>query len=148
MTIKYETSMGKDLFTILKEGGYLVYGGAFTGKKVQFELGIEIPNVGTKTTFDNLALVELSAIGYVRNELLKQGMYLKKDGDDYRILLPSQNAEQVRNFLNSADRKLLRALKLSKNNPDRTPEHDVVEARLHMRRDSIREDMRQAAAMT
>ena len=147
LNLKYRPQMGKDLFGFLLGEGHLVYGGAFPAESVHRELDIVIPEVGTKAMFAALALIELAAVGYVKEQLLKQGMYLKKDGESYRILLASENADQIRNYQASADRKLLRALKLSKNSPDRTVEHDKKEVRLVMQRASIREDMRQAAHM-
>ena len=146
--LKYETQMGKDLFSLLRDEGYFSYGSIIPITLIHRQLGIQVPEMGTKTMFDNLVLVELAAIGYVRDQLLNHGMYLKKAGQDYRILLASQNAEQVRNLMSGADRKLHRALKLSKNSSDRKAEQDTVEARLHMKRESVRENMRQAQSMT
>ena len=160
LNLKYHAEMGKDLFSMLKDRGHLVYGGAFSGELVQEKLGINIPETEARVLLSNttlaeikdmlanLTLIELAAIGYIKDELLKQGMALVSRGGDYRILLPSENAKQIRNYQSSASRKLLRALKLIKNSPDKTVEHDKKEVRLVMQRASIREDMRQAEHMT
>lgn len=127
---------GKDLFAELEKIGLIEYGAVIPSHFVREILGIKYPEVGTKKQFDNLALIELSAIDYVRNVLLGRGMYLSQNNGDYRILLPSENAKQVELYISSADKKLNRALKLTRNTPktDMMMPHTQTEARIMMKK--------------
>jgi len=71
--------------------------------------------------------------------MLGEGKYLKQDKLVYRVLLPSENASQIRAYEQSANRKLQRAHTLSKNTPTQyKTTHDNSEIRLLMKRNSIR----------
>ena len=95
--------------------------------------------MGTRAQFDAISLLELAAIDYCRNHLLDGGKYLAGTDAGYRILLPSENQRQVELYMASADKKLSRALKLSKNSPALADiKHDQVEARIHMKRQHTR----------
>ena len=130
----------RDLFDVLNHEGLLEYGTVIKGEKVRELLGLIRPETGSYREFKEVELVELAAMDYVRNTLLGQGKYLKGCGDDYRILLPSENARQVDLYMSAADKKLRRAIKLSKNSPkEQGAIPDQSQARAMMKRESIRE---------
>jgi len=129
----------KDFYANLNEMNLLDYGAIIPTSTVHELLSIEMPASAPKRVYDQLALFELAAIDYVRNILLSQGKYLTGTSTGYRVLLPSENAEQVELYMEAADRKLSRALKLSRNTPQeakRMP--DQTEARILMKRSGIR----------
>jgi len=125
----------RDLFQALKDQGLLEYGSVIETSFIHEVLGIEVPTMAPKATYDQLALQELAAIDYVRNILIGQGKYLTSTPAGYRILLPSENAAQVELYIHSADKKLNRALKLSRNTPQQAANHnpDQTEARILMK---------------
>lgn len=128
---------GKELLTTLEQMGMIEYGSVIPADMVRKILGIEYPQVATKIEFDRLSLSELSGVDYVRNVLLGRGMYLSQSNGNYRILLPSENAKQVELYIGSADKKLNRALKLTRNTPqtDMPSHHDrQLEARIVMKK--------------
>jgi hypothetical protein len=129
----------KELYQMLDSMDLIEYGSVIEGQIIRKFLGIEYPAVASKKEFDQLSLAELAAIDYVRNILLGQGMYLSQQNGDYRILLPSENVRQVELYISSADKKLNRALKLSRNSP-RSPNkpNDQTEARILMKKDGMR----------
>ena len=101
----------------LNKMGLLDYGQSFSREYFRELCGIVMPETGTAKDFENVALAELSAIGAIRDALLNQGKYLKKDGEAYRVLLPSENALQVQFMNQAAKRKINRARKLERNTP-------------------------------
>lgn len=139
MLEKSSKEQAKCLLEHLRSRGLDEYGSVILSSEVREVLGIEIPEVGTKRMFDAVALAEMSAIDYVRNILLDEGKYIQRNEGDYRILLPSENARQIENYMSNADKKLKRAQRLSKNTPRTDVRgHDNTAARLHMKRESIR----------
>lgn len=132
--------MSKELLQELKSRGLLDYGSHIPGEVVRDFLGIEYPEVGTKKEFDEIALLELSAIDYVRGVILNEGKYITSQNGDYRVLLPSENKQQIERYMASADRKLRRAGKLSRNTPLSKYERktDDTQARIMLKRESIR----------
>lgn len=132
--IEQATSKRESMRGLLEEltaRGLTEYGSIIDGKLVQSLLGIEVPDVASKATFARLAMIELAAIDYCRNTLIGQGKYLQSTPFGYRVLLPSENRMQIDSYMGSADRKLARALKLSRNTPgmvDTKP--DQTEARI------------------
>ena len=131
--------MSKALYDELKARDLLDYGCVINGDVVREILGIAYPEVGTKKDFDEVALAELGAVDYVRNILLGEGKYLASQQGDYRVLLPSENKRQVDIYMNQADRKLRRALKLSRSMLQvDSRSQDNTTARLVMKRESIR----------
>ena len=129
----------KEFYSALQDMGMLEYGAVIPTPTVHELLEIEMTASAPKAVYDRLALFELAAIDYVRNMLLGQGKYLTGTSTGYRVLLPSENALQVDNYMEQADRKLSRALKLSRNTPQeakRMP--DQTEARILMKRSGIR----------
>lgn len=130
----------KNLLEWFRENNRDAHGSTVSGIDVRAVLNLRMPELGTKSEFDSIALKELSAIDYVRNVLLDEGKYLKQDGDGYRILLPSENAVQINNFMLSANRKLRRAHRLSKSSqvePSKTSMN--TEARMAVQRQAIME---------
>lgn len=125
----------RGLLAGLQERGLTEYGSDIPAELVHEILAIEVPDMAPKAVFDRLAMIELAAIDYCRNVLIGQGKYLMGTRSGYRVLLPSENKSQIDSYMGSADRKLSRALKLSRNTPgqiDATP--DQTEARILMKR--------------
>ena len=141
--------MSKPLYEALKARGLLEFGSVIMADTVREILGIEYPEFGTKKEFDELTLIELGAIDYVRNLLLNEGKYLAGHQGDYRILLPSENKRQVEAYMAQADRKMNRALKLSSNTPatdDAYSPHADIDVRIAMKRTSARRGIDRPAA--
>jgi hypothetical protein len=128
----------RDLLDHLIHNGLTEYGAVIPKEEIYDFLGIEVPKLGTLTQFNQIALLELAAIDYCRSVLLNEGKYITQDGGVYRILLPHENARQVEIYISSADRKLTRALKLSRNTP-RQASGDVsqTQARIMMRQHGL-----------
>lgn len=129
----------KEFYSTLNEMKLLEYGSVIETSLVHELLNIDMPTSAPKRVYDQLALMELAAIDYVRNMLLGQGKYISGTTGGYRILLPSENASQIDLYMESADRKLSRALKLSRNTPqDAKRGADQTEARIMMKRHGLR----------
>lgn len=128
----------RDVFDALHEQGLLEFGAVIERAIVHELLGLEVPEVATKAVFDRIAMVELQTMDYCRNILLGHGKYLCGVPSGYRVLLPSENKAQVDAYMESADRKLERALKLSRNSPKASHLPDQTEARIMMRRKGYR----------
>jgi hypothetical protein len=123
----------KSLYESLSSLGLFEYGSDIPREAVHEILQIEMPAQATKEEFDQLALIELSAIDYCRNILLGHGKYLAGTRSGYRVLLPSENKAQIDSYILSADKKLNRALKLSRSSPAGTIEPSQLEARVHFK---------------
>ena len=130
--------MMRCLMNGLVELGLTDYGSDIPTELVHEMLEIEMPDVASKATFDRIAITELAAIDYCRSTLIGQGKYLQGTKSGYRVLLPSENRAQVDSYMGSADRKLSRALKLSRNTPVDTATHDQIEARIMMKQSGAR----------
>lgn len=134
-----EVDTKRCLFSELEKRGLFEYGSVIPTTLVRELLGIKYPEVASKAVFDTLSMLELSAIDYCRNILLGHGKYLTGTKHGYRVLLPSENRAQVDAYVSSADRKLSRALKLSRNTPKEADNKaDQTEVRLLMKRDGMR----------
>lgn len=134
----------RDLLTELGARGLLEYGSVIDTTTVHNILGIVMPMVASKAEFDRIAMQELAAIDYCRNVLLGQGKYLMGTNTGYRILLPSENKSQIDAYMSSADRKLSRALKLSRNSPSEADtQPDQTAARILMKRSGMRHQVSQ-----
>lgn len=133
-------SPGKCLMAYMTDNHLTDYGQVILAADVRAVLGLTIPKLGTQKQFRDLALAELTAVDYCRNVLLGKGKYLTQSGGDYRILLPSENARQVETYVNQADRKLKRALKLSKSSQQAATNQqpDNTNVRIMMKREAIR----------
>jgi len=141
--------MSKELLEELINEGLIEFGSVIPAKRIQEIMGLVPPPdvVLRKMRFDELrkvvnglALAELTVVDYIRNVLLGRGMYLTNEKGDYRILLPSENKRQVELYMASADRKLARALKLSRNSPrdDSGANMNELSVRAMMKRENIR----------
>lgn len=140
--------MSKELYQAIIDNGMAEYGTHIPAEFVRNTIGLKMPDVATKQEFDKIALLELAAIDYVRNIMLNQGKYIKGENGGYRILLPSENAQQVENYMSSADQKLRRAIKLAKNTPKEFVSDKCNNAtRAHMKRESIARERRIAKLM-
>ena len=111
------SKQGRDLLDYMRSTGLDEYGSVISVDDVRSILGLEFPAVATQGEFNRLQLEELGAVDYVRNALLNEGKYIKSNGGAYRVLLPSENHEQVMLYMSSAEKKLKRAIKLEKNTP-------------------------------
>ena len=138
----YSVKVGKDLYQKLQAEGLLEYGSVVPGKFVMDTLELAYPKTGTRQSFKEIDLFLLSSIDYVRNVLLGKGRYFASSGGDYRVLLPSDNVKQCERYMSSANKKLSRAIKLSRNTPGGNTKSEInsVHVRAVMRRDSIQND--------
>lgn len=137
----------RGLLAGLEERNLLEFGSDIPTELVHQLLDIEMPRYAAKEVYDRLAMIELAAIDYCRNILLGQGKYLSGTRTGYRILLPSENKGQIDAYMSSADRKLSRALKLSRNSIADTVVHDQTEARIMLKRSGFRRGGGEASAM-
>jgi hypothetical protein len=139
MPDELKISAGRCLLDFMRTRHLDEYGSVILASEVRHVIGVETPEIGTRRQFETAALTELQAVGYVRNALLGEGKYLAQVDGDYRILLPSENARQIENYMSHADNKLRRAQRLSKNTPriDAAP-NDNIAARLHLKREAIK----------
>jgi len=129
----------RGLLAGLEERGLLEYGSVIETSIVHELLEIDMPKYAEKAVYDRLAMIELAAIDYCRNVLLGRGKYLAGTSSGYRVLLPSENKVQIDSYMGSADRKLSRALKLSRNSPRSADvQPDQTETRIHMKRSGLR----------
>jgi len=128
----------RDVYDTLDRAGLFDFGAVIPRGMVYDLLGLDVPEVASKAVFDRIAMLELQAMDYCRNILLGHGKYLCGVPSGYRVLLPSENKAQVDAYMESADRKLERALKLSRNSPKASHLPDQTEARIMMRRKGYR----------
>ncbi len=128
----------RDVYDTLDRAGLFDFGAVIPRGMVYDLLGLDVPEVASKAVFDRIAMLELQAMDYCRNMLLGHGKYLAGTPSGYRVLLPSENKAQVDAYMESADRKLERALKLSRNSPKASHLPDQTEARIMMRRKGYR----------
>lgn len=128
----------RDVYDALDQAGLFDFGAVIPRAMVYDLLGLDVPEVASKAVFDRIAMLELQAMDYCRNMLLGHGKYLAGTPSGYRVLLPSENKAQVDAYMESADRKLERALKLSRNSPKASHLPDQTEARIMMRRKGYR----------
>ena len=138
----------RDLYDELDRNGMFDFGAVIPRCLVYDLMGLTVPEVAARAVFDRISMLELQAMDYCRNMLLGHGKYLAGTPTGYRVLLPSENKAQVDAYMESADRKLERALKLSRNAPKASHLPDQTEARIMMRRKGYRrghEDTNQTA---
>jgi hypothetical protein len=139
--------MSKELIAQLNSDGLLEYGSIIPASRIRELIGLAYPEIAGKNVvqikreLDQMSLIEMSAVDYVRNFLLGHGKYIKASRDSYRILLPSENKRQIEDYIGSADRKLSRALKLSRSTPNIDSAdmgcHEVT-TRIAMKRNNLR----------
>lgn len=136
----------RGLMEELDARGLTEYGSVIDASLVHSLLGISHPEVASKATYDRLAMIELAAIDYCRNVLIGRGKYMQGTPSGYRVLLPSENKAQIDSYMGSADRKLSRALKLSRNTPGQVDlKPDQTEARILLKQGSFRRSYAQPA---
>ena len=129
----------QECFDILDMNGYFDYGSTIPLTEIYTAFGIQqIEYPAMRSEIKRLELEELTATAYIRDKLLNRGKYLKGGRDSYRVLLPSENAGQVMAYMESADRKLKRALKLNKNTPSKFKISNNDEVRLFMKQESTK----------
>lgn len=130
---------GRELLATLSDAGLLGYGAVVPRSVVHDTLGIRVPETAPKRVYDALAVREVSAVDYVRAQLLNAGKFFAETPDGYRVLLPSENVGQIERYIEHADRKLARALKLSRMSPVNAQNAaDQTEARILFKRDGAR----------
>lgn len=105
------------MYEELSKRGLLDYGCAIPSSTINEIMQIEMPKLATKEEFNRLSLEELQVMGNVRWNMLEQGKYLKQTPDGYRVLLLSENKEQIQRYMTAAIQKNRKAMKLSKNSP-------------------------------
>ena len=133
----------KDFYAWFVGNGYAAYGAEVSEDVVRSFLGLEYPEMANKKVYDTLTLIELGYIDYVRNMLLNEGKYLTNSRGIYRVLLPSENAAQVDRYISGANKRLTRALKLSKNTPaEHKKPNDDTDVRIALKQKSIQEAQR------
>jgi len=125
----------KDFYARLLNARLLDYGSVIQQSLVHSLLEIHITDVMNIREYDKAKLEEVSAIDYVRSQLLNQGKTIAKHLSAYRIPMPSENREFVERYISSADKKLRRAIKLSMNTPhgDYKPIDDAYEKAIRKR---------------
>lgn len=125
----------------------LTYGSIIPAANIRELAGIIIPERGTFKEFQQAQLDELQFVSTIRDHLLNQGMYLKREGEQYRVLLPSENAQQVKRMNESASRKYKRALLLEKLTPKESVEPKQNTSTLSRLRDIASRTTRQNLLM-
>ena len=130
-------------FNLLKEIGCFEYGTTTRTSTLLEAFEVEpIVYPASKASIQKYELEELTVTGFIRDKLLNEGKYLKGERDAYRVLLPSENAGQVMSYMNSADNKLKRALKLNKNTPIEHRINSNDEVRAIMKSENCKDEKR------
>lgn len=133
-------SRSLDLMEWFRANGFDQYGAVMEESELMAYLELKVPETGTWYEFQRIRTAMLDPVDHIRNTLLNEGKYLRKEREVYRVLLPSENAGQVRNYEDSASRKLHRAEKLRANTPAVHKEvNDPQAVRLHMKLLSLRD---------
>lgn len=132
------TDKGRDLYGYMESNGLLEFGSVITELEIHQVLDITYPEIGTRKDFSDLDLLILGATDYVRNILLGQGKAFTSVKRDYRIPLPSETKKYIDNYISSADKKLRRALKLSRNMPSTDSQPINETGKILLKREYIR----------
>ena len=138
-----ESRTKEESFKILEADGHFEYGA--TTAPVAIYKAFEIKEVdypALRHEIQKASLEELAATDYIRNKLLNEGKYFKGEKNSYRVLLPSENAGQVLSYMNSADNKLKRGLKLNRNTPVQYKVNSQDEVRIMMKSDNIKDKIK------
>jgi len=112
----------KEIYNLMSLKGLFAYGQILPQAQIHELFEIKVPQKATFKEFQEVQLKELAVIGYIRDQLIKDGKYLKKDGVNYKVLLPSENANQADLMLESAKRKTRRASTLLRCTPKQVTE--------------------------
>jgi len=130
---------GRCLLEHLRASRLTEYGSVIPGDVVREVLDIKVPEIGTREEFTQAALTELNAVDYCRNVLLGEGKYLGSQTGNYRIILPSENADQIKAYMRHAMTKLKRADKLASTAPKGDfPADNAIRARILMTQEGIK----------
>jgi hypothetical protein len=133
--------LDETLYEHLEEKRLFQYGSRFPRTIVWEFLDLVDGAAKTRREHETFQLKELGAMGPIRNKLIKLGMYIKQDGDFYRILLPSQNAGKVAGYYASAGRQIRKAQLLSFTTPTQPGEVSTTDAKIAMRLDAIEREV-------
>jgi hypothetical protein len=117
MNDKLSNNALRAIVKMMEEAGMLGYGSIIDGDSFREMIHVKYPETGTKAEYDRLELMELSRVDFIRGELLKKGRFLLRENGNYRIALPSEHAQIIDRYLESANRKINRARLLGKNSP-------------------------------
>ncbi len=129
----------RNIIQQMRHAGLLDHGAVFSGSEFREIFKLTMPKTGTKAEFDVITLEELSYAGFIKDILLNEGKYLKSERGDYRVLLPSENQQQIIAYMSQADKKLKRGIKLNKNTPTEFKVNHQDEARMIIKRESIKD---------
>lgn len=135
-----------EVYEHLEKNGMLEYGSVIEAEKIRELSGIYLPKVGTQGEFKEAALKELNVTDFIRGRLIPKGKYFASAGSKYRVLMPSENSEQVKKYMKSADSKLKRAIRLHDNTPKDFKE-EMNGLRIYTRREGIKEAERKRKSL-
>lgn len=137
---------GKDLLQYMRDRNLTQYGAVLTKRQLYFVLDIDKPEVASEETYKQINFLVLGATDYVRSQMLKEGKAFTQVKGNYRIPLISENKEVIASYMTSADKKLRRALQLSRNTPPIDTVNPVVEAersaRIIIKRENIKREQK------
>jgi len=139
--LAFTKKCGKDLYGHMLAENLLEYNSVITGDTVRSVLHLKYPKVGTREQFSRIALLELSAVDYVRNQLLNQGKYLQTNAGNYRVLLPSEHKAQCERYIAAAQAKLRKSVKLSTNTPPEDYDLTSSTVRAKVKLKSVRQNI-------
>lgn len=134
----------KELFIRLNESGFFDFGNVITEQEILDLFDLKKPTFGSYEAFKEFDLKLLGITAFFRNQLIKEGKYLKQTNGDYRVLLPSENAKIIELLYQSANRKLQRGIRLAKNTKHHTNKDELNQnlALSVLKRTHIQEAMR------
>lgn len=121
-----KAELKNEVFNALKEQGLFNYGEAISRCDLLKLFGVEILNEhdaehmtfnDIRTHLESENLKELAIVDFIRNALLKDGKYFSRNKSQYRVALPSENAQMADNYMKSASRKIRKARILLKSTP-------------------------------
>jgi len=135
------TNVSKDLYNHLNEQGKLEYGSFVSELEIHEFLGLVYPEHGTRAQYKALDLTMLAVTDYIKSILLGEGKAFVSSQGDYRVLLPSENAKYIEKYMRAADKKLKRALKLSRNQPLGDVVQDNKSVKIMLKQEALKREM-------
>lgn len=111
------------VFDHFNNSGQLDYGSVIPSTTLAQVAGISFPTINGASAaaiirgVNAYELKMLEYSGFIVDKLLDMGKYLKKDGDTYRVLMPSENEGQVNAYISAGTKKLSRAERLHRSTP-------------------------------
>jgi hypothetical protein len=136
--LKLNPHDGETLWLALQADGHIGYGNDIPVSYIHEHLGLVMPEIGKRRDFERVQLLEMTAVEYVRKQLLEQGMWITRQGNQYHIPLPSENSHYATNMLSSAARKIKRAGRLVSNTPTCNQPPDQTASRVLLLQDSVK----------